>query len=448
MKGIEAQFLASGGNNSKEEISENKSDDSQHTPEEILAMREENSSVNKDSRYAEIKKPGHSYEDLSIEKEIKVENIYEKVSIILEKALKSYTPSDSFPAELFGSAYSINHIQRDRIPENTGEIDDIMKPLTFICLEELRPKYPEAADVFKREFFDENDSYLQDDITTIFKKYNNTERSAIFGRYSKFMDAATSTLQYMKKEIGKGKTMEEYYADAYYENDSEFDYNDENLIHYEVSQYFLEQGNELLKTLAHSENTDTSTIFKESDVEIDIFKTFFKKLKEVNKDILHEMKSARFHLFSGPELKNKGTAEIDKMKKIYLENYQSFPEEFKQKIIQSLESKLDNPLSRFYVLYHKNDIVAFNSFTPNENGELHFANFNVDPEYSSSKLGEAMMEASLDEEAKASPIFAEAVPGSKIADTYLNKKDFQKTGEIEVGGVTLWEIRRERTKSA
>jgi hypothetical protein len=82
---------------------------------------------------------------------------------------------------------------------------------------------------------------------------------------------------------------------------------------------------------------------------------------------------------------------------------------------------------------------------PQENGEMHFANFNVDPQYSASQIGNAMMEASLDEVAKHSTVIAEAVPDLPITHTYLEKKNFHKTGEIEVAGVKLWQIRKEKT---
>ncbi|NCU31362.1 MAG: GNAT family N-acetyltransferase [Candidatus Moranbacteria bacterium] len=132
------------------------------------------------------------------------------------------------------------------------------------------------------------------------------------------------------------------------------------------------------------------------------------------------------------------------MKEIYLENYHNFPEEFRQKIIESLDKKLANPQAKFYTLYHNGEIVAFNSFTPQEDGTVHFANFNVDPRYNYAKLGEAMMEVSLDKEAQENSIVAEAVEGLPISETYINKKGFQKTGEIELAGVKLINIKKRK----
>lgn len=383
------------------------------------------------------------------ENEYPIENIYTKAYKIIENACKSYNPNDEFHAALFGSTYYINQLQRDRIPENTGHIDSSLESLVFICLNELRSKYPTAIETFQKELFYDTDTYLKEDVLNIFKKYPREQRDIIFGKYSEYVDAATSTLQYMQNEFGKGQSIEEYYVDIYSQhgNDLEINIDDENLIHYNISNYFIENGNAFLKEFSQKATVDLgmlTNIINESAIEIEVFKMFFKQLKGHDTDILDKIKSIKFKILHGPELS--GQKEIvAKMEEIYLENYADFPQEFQQKILASLEQRLNNPDATFYTLYHQGEIIAFCSFLPREDGTIHFANFNVDPDYSSSKLGEAMMEASLDQEAKKAPIVAEAVPDSPIANTYLTKKGFQKIGEIEVAGVKLLQLRKEKS---
>ena len=178
--------------------------------------------------------------------------------------------------------------------------------------------------------------------------------------------------------------------------------------------------------------------------ETELFKRAFHYAKTSQNDFtLENATSVQFKIVTGNELRADHST-IQRMEEIYLQNYADFPQAFRDKVIASLHAKLNNPQARFYPLYQKGHIVAFNSFTPQRDGMVHFANFNVDPAYQFSKLGEAMMEANVDKEALTAPLIAEAVADSAIAHTYLTKKDFHKTGESTLAGVTLWHIRREQ----
>lgn len=262
-------------------------------------------------------------------------------------------------------------------------------------------------------------------ILLIGEKFNKKTANKIFTKYAELVDAAQTSADYLAKQFGtKDKRRSQ-----------------------EVADHLLRRGKALLALCADDENLNAEQILKKIAsirTEVEIFKESFKLIKSHSEEFsLEKIKAIQFKIKTGPELAGEKET-VERMKEIYLKNYANFTKEFQEKILASLEEKLKNPQTKFYTLYHQEKIVAFNSFTPLKDGTSHFANFNVDPEYNSSKLGEAMMEASLDKEAKSSPIVAEAMPDLPITNIYLTKKGFQKVSEAELAGVKLWKIRREK----
>ena len=262
-------------------------------------------------------------------------------------------------------------------------------------------------------------------ILDIGEKYDQEIADKIFAKYAELADYAQDSARYLAKE---------------------FNIDDESKAQ-EIAEHLLRRGKALLAVCAEENLSSEQVIYKLNNIkaETDIFKESFKLVKSGGEKFsLEKINAIQLKIKAGVELLREEKT-VKRMKEIYLENYHNFPEEFKQKIIESLDKKLANPQAKFYTLYHNGEIVAFNSFTPQEDGTVHFANFNVDPRYNYAKLGEAMMEVSLDKEAQENTIVAEAIEGLPIAETYLNKKGFQKTGEAEVAGIKLINIRREKT---
>jgi hypothetical protein len=262
-------------------------------------------------------------------------------------------------------------------------------------------------------------------ILDIGEKYDQETADKIFAKYAQLADYAQDSARYLAKE---------------------FNIDDEAKAQ-EIAEHLLRRGKALLSVCAEENLSSEQVVYKLNNIkaETDIFKESFKLVKSGGEKFsLENINSIQLKIKAGVELLREEKT-VKQMKEIYLENYHNFPEEFKQKIIESLDKKLANPQAKFYTLYHNGEIVAFNSFTPQEDGTVHFANFNVDPRYNYAKLGEAMMEVSLDKEAQENTIVAEAIEGLPIAETYLNKKGFQKTGEIELAGVKLINIRKEKS---
>ncbi|MCK9379115.1 MAG: GNAT family N-acetyltransferase [Candidatus Moranbacteria bacterium] len=270
---------------------------------------------------------------------------------------------------------------------------------------------------------------MGDKILSIGQRFDQATADLIFAKYAELADFAQSSAEYLA---------------------SQFESKDPKVAQ-QVAEHLLLRGKQLLVLCAEDKTITAQQVLEKLNsikAEVEIFKTSFAAIKISSGSFsLENIKTTKFKITNGESLLSEKEI-LDRMQEIYAQNYAGFPEAFKEKIKESLEKRLANPKTDFYCLYHQNKIAAFCSMLQQEDGTVHFANFNVAPEYAASQIGNAMMEASLDEVAKNFPIVAEAVPGLKITDTYLNKKGFKKTGEIEVAGVKLWQIRKEKTSDA
>lgn len=219
-----------------------------------------------------------------------------------------------------------------------------------------------------------------------------------------------------------------------------------------IKQKVITKGVDFLEAIGKFYAAGTMSligIMDKLDAEAEMFKTVF----STGIGTYENIKDSDFNILSGPEVA-KNEKDVDKMKEIYLRNYPyyqyneeaGFSQEFQQELLKSLDNNLKNPSSKFYILRHKGEIVAFNSFTPQKDGTVLFANFNVDPLYNDSKIGEVMMHISLDEHSKKTPVVAMVLPNTKIAKFYMEKKNFKQYGEVEIAGVRVLKIRREQTR--
>jgi len=263
-------------------------------------------------------------------------------------------------------------------------------------------------------------------ILTIGEKYPQEVSDKIFAKYGELVDTANSVESYLENEFQEADVVTVR----------------------QTAENLLLRGKALLSTLADAENLQSEDILLKLERmkdEVFLYTASVKALRDTDEDFkLENLEKDHFEILSGPELTNKGEDVTQHMKDIYLVNYkgEQFTDAFREAIIESFEKNLSNPQSRFYVLKHQGEIVAFNCFTPQEDGSVYFSNFNVDPTYAHARLGEAMMEASLDEESKRTTIECAGVPDASITQTYL-KRGFEKVGEADVGGVTLWRLKKE-----
>ncbi len=211
-----------------------------------------------------------------------------------------------------------------------------------------------------------------------------------------------------------------------------------------ISQKILSQGITFLESLGKSLHVDVSFMDVKLDnliVEVEIFKKMF-KYGEVS---LNDLEQTHFKIVTGPELAKKKEI-VSRMKEIYQNNWRYYPKDTVEALLQSLDNNLKNPNARFYTLYHKGKIIAFNCFTTLSNGEVSFSNFNVDPKYKSHKIGEAMMATSLEKEAEKATITANVLPDVPIKETYL-KKHFKIVDQKMIGSTQFLVIKKSPPKN-
>jgi predicted GNAT family N-acyltransferase len=131
------------------------------------------------------------------------------------------------------------------------------------------------------------------------------------------------------------------------------------------------------------------------------------------------------------------------MKKIYAENYQTYPEEFKQKLLEAFDQSLKNKQTFYDVLRYQGKVAAFLRFDylGEENGQFkkHFAAFNVNKNFTQAKLGEAMLKQALEREKLDSVIIAECDPQAPITRKYF-ELGFKKVKEFTLAGVPSLQI--------
>ncbi|GEM_PF-6178824 len=263
------------------------------------------------------------------------------------------------------------------------------------------------------------------------RKYDKELLDKIFAKYAEFDDATDKVERWTQKNLNK--------TDLVQVN--------------EITQGLKQKGINFLRALADSFDATNPKFVEDVIASLDINREIFKEVlkylkKNKKKNLLEYFKGIKLDTISGPELANKKKV-VEEMKKIYRENYSLFEhledgELLLQALFGSLNDKLANPNSKFYILYYNGKVLAFNSFTPQEDGIVEFANFNVDRHHRFSKLGEIMMEESLDKESKNATIIATALPNKKITKTYLEEKGFKKYGEFNLGNIKIWKIRKEK----
>ena len=118
--------------------------------------------------------------------------------------------------------------------------------------------------------------------------------------------------------------------------------------------------------------------------------------------------------------------EILEMIDIYQKNYKHKPEKFQKKIIEGFIDKLKTAGDNTLIYSFKKDghVLAFNRFDKIGKNKKYFGSFNVDPVLSGSKIGIALMKASIDKEAENNNIEADCIPEAFISSHYVEKNGF------------------------
>ena len=187
--------------------------------------------------------------------------------------------------------------------------------------------------------------------------------------------------------------------------------------------------------------------------ELFLFAETFRHLKQEDTSFsLEDVRDTKVLLLEGGQIPD---ILFEQMHSLYEQNYTDAPAPFRQLLQEKLLARRDDPSTRFYVVTHGGRVAGFNTFTDKRDAantehptERYFASFNVDPALAQSKIGDALMTASLDTESEHGPVSADCIPSAPITQTYINKKGFVGVGIRIVKGVPLLNIRKDADLSA
>lgn len=220
-----------------------------------------------------------------------------------------------------------------------------------------------------------------------------------------------------------------------------------------VAQNLLLRAQKTMAAFADHHEWDARAVQAKLDsfnAELFLFADTFREMRGADIDFsLETVRDTRILLLGGNELSDEL---FTQMQSLYEQNYLSAPKPFQQLLQRKLFARKDDPNTRFYIVTHKNRVIGFNTFTdifdksdPSHIVERSFASFNIDPTLAQSKIGDALMQASLDKEYEKGPVSADCIPDAPITQTYLTKKGFVGIGMHAVEGVSLLKIRKDAT---
>ncbi len=273
---------------------------------------------------------------------------------------------------------------------------------------------------------------LGDDIVALGEKLPKAEASRLFEKYGELVDAAEQAESYTGQLAGTRSP--EMVVD--------------------VRENLLRKGRELLVLFATKVKSAKEGKYDRAVEDLEqelsllrgdaaLFAATFKELAKTGEQLnLAEIKDVEFTQGISPE----SFSEVDKerMKEFYRINYSAYPE-FQKMLLESFERVLKEPTNRFYVLRYKGEIEGFYRLGMSPQDRIYFGAFNMNPKYAGSGLGEALMQQSLDVQARDSVIEANCIADKSVASNYI-ERGFIGTHTKQVNEPHLMYITRHDTK--
>jgi len=131
---------------------------------------------------------------------------------------------------------------------------------------------------------------------------------------------------------------------------------------------------------------------------------------------------------------------VKALRELYKKNYTDKPK-LLRRLLDGLDKTRKNLSAEFDVVEVDDKPIAFCAYEFEENHTIHFGKFNVDPDFAGKKLGEQMLEETLDDYAVTNIIKAECDRDTRIACKYL-EKGFIAYNEYGLDEITCWDIVR------
>lgn len=213
-----------------------------------------------------------------------------------------------------------------------------------------------------------------------------------------------------------------------------------------IRKSLLAKGTRALTSLADQPDLPPIAIQQTLDnakAELLLFASTFQTLREENKDVsLEDFRDTRLEASAGGKL---SAADRAAMFSVAEQNWAAYPE-LKPHVMARLKEALKQPDNQFYLIKHKDELVAFCRFDPRPDGRLYAASLNVRPTIRGADFGRLIQEKALAEKAKDHVVEADANPALPIIPKYLGEFGFTVTGVIEnYGGAkhNFWQMERD-----
>lgn len=254
----------------------------------------------------------------------------------------------------------------------------------------------------------------------------------LFSAYAQLADSAESVASFLQ----------ENYGDLFSEE-----------IAHRTAEHLLAKGKDIIVASEQSlkKRSEQTRVFDELsrlDANALMLKKSFLETKLRHPDLNFDVKAFDFQFVSSDELRARPDT-IEQMKKIYRKNCAAarYSESYADALLSTFESNAQNPDSRFYILFNADTdrVLAFDCFTPVSGGAKEFTAVNVDPDWKSAKIGETLIEQTLERESEnGSRIIATANPVKPIAQNYIERHRFVAVGTAtKEDGTFLLHIERD-----
>ncbi|MCF7831500.1 MAG: hypothetical protein K9M36_01275 [Candidatus Pacebacteria bacterium] len=313
-------------------------------------------------------------------KPITVNDVYRSSTI--EKTSEELTKEFMFLKNMSGFLGS--YLKVDFLKLSLGE--------TFLVLQYLETKNEESLNKVLKiaSKFPANNNFwktflsiehggqeMGDKILTIGEKLPKNIAEKVFTKYSEYIDAVENTDNFVTELYTKQKPKPEVVQ--------------------KIKENLLVKGKNIL--LSQYEKIQTGTFdekkFQEfidgAKADIDLFKNTFKITLEENPDTnFEDFLGMRTEMKPGTEIEQSTIQSIDT---IIEKNYKE--EELRNSVKNSFHQSLHHPTTQVSVLKREDKIIASNRIDFKEDGTLYFGTFNVDPDYCSSKIGDAFFKATI-----------------------------------------------------
>ena len=213
-----------------------------------------------------------------------------------------------------------------------------------------------------------------------------------------------------------------------------------------IKESLLIRAKDLLFTFYEKKENNIEDLLKDLErykSEIFLYADIYKKLKQSGKEVkLEDVKNTEIVILSQEEKEKLADKfwDITKANRPFIKDADKI-----EKRKNDFFSSINNQDSNFYILRHKGDIVAFCSFTPDDNGDFYVESLNVESEIKGVQIGNEFFSVVLEKVKNLGhDIYGHVHALNKETLSYYERLGFIVT-EVQINRETKYEIRIPKT---